>query len=39
VPVSQAQIAEARRRLLDHETDPSTAVSWEDGEERLRSKI
>ena len=39
VPISEAQIAEARRRLADHEADPSTAVSWEDAEERLRSKI
>lgn len=39
VPVSEAQIAEARRRLVEHEADPSKAVSWEDAEERLRSKI
>ena len=39
VPVSEAHIAEARRRLAEHVADPSTAASWEDAEERLRSKI
>lgn len=37
VPVSDAQVAEARRRLAEHDADPSSAVSWEDAQERLRS--
>ena len=28
VPVSQEQLAEARRRVAAHESDPSTAVPW-----------
>jgi len=38
VPVSEAELAEARRRLADHDTDPSTAVPWEEAEKRLRTK-
>ncbi len=38
VPVSDAQIAEARRRLASHDADPTTAVLWEEAEARLRSK-
>jgi len=38
VPVSEAQLAEARRRRAAHDADPSTAVSWEDAQARLRSK-
>ena len=30
VPVSEAQLTEARRRLVDHDTDPSTAIPWEE---------
>ena len=38
VPVSEAQIAEARRRLADHDSDPTSAIPWEDAEARLRTK-
>ena len=38
IPVSEAQIAEARRRLADHDADPTSAVPWEDAEARLRTK-
>ncbi len=38
VPVSEAQIAEARRRLADHDADPTSAVPWEDAKARLRTK-
>ena len=37
-PVSGAQIAEARRRLADHDADPTSSVPWEDAEARLRTK-
>jgi putative addiction module component (TIGR02574 family) len=39
VPVSELQMAEARRRLRDHDADPTTGIPWEDAESRLRSKI
>ena len=39
VPVSEAQLDEARRRLSDHDTDPATAIPWEEAESRLRSKL
>ena len=38
VPVSEAQIAQARRRLAHHDADPTSAVPWEDAEARLRTK-
>jgi len=39
VPVSEAQLAEARRRLADHDANPSTAIPWDAAEGRLRSKV
>ena len=39
VPVSEAQLAEAKRRLADHDADPSTAIPWDEAEGRLRSKV
>jgi len=38
VPVTEAQLAEARRRLAEHDTDPTTATPWDEAEARLRSK-
>ena len=38
MPVSEAQLAEARRRLAEHDADPTTAVLWEKAEARLRAK-
>jgi putative addiction module component (TIGR02574 family) len=38
VPVSEAQLAEARRRLAEHEADPTTAVPWDEAEKRLRAR-
>jgi putative addiction module component (TIGR02574 family) len=38
VPVSEAQLAEARRRLAEHDADPTTAVPWDEAEERLRAQ-
>ena len=38
VPVSDAQIAEARRRLAEHDANPASAVPWEEAESRLRSR-
>lgn len=38
MPVSEAQLREARRRLAEHDADPTTAVPWEEAEARLRSK-
>jgi len=36
VPVSRAQLAEARRRVAAHEDDPTTAIPWEQAERDLR---
>lgn len=38
MPVSEAQLREARRRLAEHDADPTTAIPWEEAEARLRSK-
>ena len=38
VPVSEAQLAEARRRLAEHDADPTTAVPWDEAEKRLRAQ-
>ncbi len=38
MPVSEAQLAEARRRLAEHDSDPTTAVPWEEAEARIRAK-
>ena len=38
VPVSEAQLAEARRRLAEHDADPASAIVWEEAEGRLRSR-
>lgn len=37
VPVSEAQLEEARHRLSAHDADPSTAIPWDELEEKLRS--
>lgn len=36
VPTSKRQLAEARRRLADHDADPSSAISWDIAEKKLR---
>ena len=38
VPVSEAQLVEARRRLAAHDADPTSSIPWEEAEARLRSK-
>jgi putative addiction module component (TIGR02574 family) len=38
LPVSEAQVAEARRRLAEHDADPTTAIPWDEAEKRLRTK-
>jgi putative addiction module component (TIGR02574 family) len=38
VPASEPQLAEARRRLAEHDSDPSTAIPWEEAEHKLRAK-
>ncbi len=38
VPVSEAQLEEARRRVGAHESDPSTAIPWDRAERDLRRK-
>jgi putative addiction module component (TIGR02574 family) len=38
MPVSEAQLREARRRLAEHDADPTTAVPWKEAEARLRTK-
>ena len=37
LPISEAQLVEARRRLADHDADPSTAVPWTEAQARLRA--
>ena len=39
VPVSEAQLAEARRRLSSHRDDPEASLRWEDVEKRLRDEL
>lgn len=34
-PLSEEQIAEIKRRLEEHEKDPSTALEWEDVRKEL----
>ena len=38
VPTSERQLAEARRRLAEHDADPSTAIPWDEAEKKLRAK-
>ena len=38
VPVSEVQLAEARRRLATHDADPSSAIPWDQAEKRLGTK-
>ena len=38
VPVSEEQLAEARRRLAAHDAEPSSAIPWDQAEERLRAR-
>jgi putative addiction module component (TIGR02574 family) len=38
VPASERQLAEARRRLAEHDSDPSTAIPWDEAEKKLRAK-
>jgi len=38
VPISERQLAEARRRLASHDADPSSAIPWDQAEKQLRTK-
>lgn len=38
VPTSERQLAEARQRLAEHDADPSSAISWDEPEKKLRTK-
>jgi putative addiction module component (TIGR02574 family) len=38
MPISEEQLAEARRRLAAHDADPSSSVPWDLAEKRLRAK-
>ena len=38
VPITERQLAEARRRLTEHDIDPSTAIPWDQAEADLRKK-
>jgi len=38
VPTSDRQLAEARRRLAEHDADPSSASPWDEVEKKLRTK-
>jgi hypothetical protein len=37
-PASERQLAEARRRLAEHDIDPSTAIPWDEAEKKLRAR-
>ena len=37
-PVTEQQLAEAHRRLAEHDADPSSAISWDQAEAELRKK-
>lgn len=39
LPLSEEQIQELERRLVEHERDPSSAVPWEEVRTRLRSRF
>ena len=38
VPTSERQLAEARRRLAEHDADPSSVIPWDEAEKKLRGK-
>jgi putative addiction module component (TIGR02574 family) len=38
VPVTEEQLAEAHRRLAEHDADPSSAIPWDQAEAELRKK-
>jgi putative addiction module component (TIGR02574 family) len=38
VPTSDRQLAEAHRRLAEHDADPSSAIPWDEAEKKLRTK-
>jgi putative addiction module component (TIGR02574 family) len=38
-PVTQAQLAEAKRRLAQHRRDPGSAIPWEEVRERLWRRL
>ena len=38
VPTSDRQLAEARRRLAEHDADPASAIAWDEAEKKLRTK-
>lgn len=38
-PVTDAQLAEAKRRLAEYRRDPSMGISWEEVRTRLRSRL
>lgn len=37
-PVTEQQLAEAHRRLAEHDADPSSAIPWNQAEAELRRK-
>ncbi|HUP53080.1 MAG TPA: addiction module protein [Longimicrobiales bacterium] len=37
-PVTKRQLAEAHRRLAEHDADPSTVIPWDQAEANLRKK-
>jgi putative addiction module component (TIGR02574 family) len=38
IPVTETQLAEARRRIAAHEDDPSSAIPWDAAERNLRTR-
>lgn len=38
-PLTEAQVAEIERRLLEHAGDPSSSITWEELRARLWSRI
>jgi putative addiction module component (TIGR02574 family) len=39
LPLTEEQGELVRRRLAEHHADPSSAIPWEEAEERLRGKL
>ena len=39
VPLTEAQMAEIRRRVAEHERDPSSALPWEEVRARLWARL
>ena len=39
VPLTEEQVRELERRLLEHEASPETAIPWQEARDRLRARF